>query len=247
MKPIRAFIGAAVLLASGVAFSQEQTGRPYVNVLNYGLRPEARTTYRTSHRLWRRWGRRLGLALVAVMRWRSPCHWTKYTDYYFSDSFEVTRGMSINCGSPASDGGDASTRLIFAPGVDGVVYESGSVSADGGWGAGDIRNCAIFSLGHGQGATTPSSNTITGVTMVNVNDAGIPVSTWSIGDGIVAISKFVPTNSLPAVPAGAYVSNVSGSTLTLAPGFGTFAAIGSSNNVEVFQLPVSRKYTIKVL
>ena len=177
------------------------------------------------------------------------------TDYYFSDSFNITRESSFRCGGAATDGGAGSTRLIFPAGVDGVVFKSAFMAADGGWGGGELSGCEIYSLGVGQGVAAASSNTVTGVSMVSTGDAGIPSTTWHVGDGIVLINRWLPYNGAPAVPPGAYVSAVSGGpiyTLTLASGFGTNPVTTFDSNptahttMQMWQLPATKKFTFQV-
>ena len=177
-----------------------------------------------------------------------------YSDYYFSNSFVISRAGAFWCSGQAAGGTDASTRLVFAAGVDGVIFESGGYSPDGGYGNGSMSGCGIVSAGFWYGQTAANSNTITGIAN-RFFSAGAPTPVWHVGDGVMAISTWLPYQSQPAIPNGAYVSGVSGTTLTLATGFNVNAqpsedmsgwnSIAGGGQVALLQLPAALKYTIQ--
>ena len=84
--------------------------------------------------------------------------------YYFPEPFQIARGARIDCGNTSINSGGP-VVLLFAPGVDGMIQETGPLSFDLGFGQSDIRNCAIMSMGGGQGnfAGGVGSNVISGV------------------------------------------------------------------------------------
>jgi len=140
----------------------------------------------------------------------TPTAPNQQTGYYFSQPFDINvGGLTIECGGPGNR--NNGVFLVFAPGIYGVIQDVNSQS--------DIRGCGIFSLGYGTGAMSYGSQTITNVSMATV--AGIPATTWSIGDGIVAIDEYqgVNGNYGLAFPTGAVISGISGSSITVDSGF----------------------------
>ena len=140
------------------------------------------------------------------------------TAYYFTKSLILSRGARYHCsGGPTLY---KTVQLIFAAGVDGVIQEAGAYSPDGGAGLGSVDDCAIVSQGYGSVTATEGSNSLTGNNNFNGDLSGstITASSWSIGDGIV-LTPFLggqaTWNAIPAVSPGAYIGNVSGTTLTL--------------------------------
>lgn len=158
------------------------------------------------------------------------------TVYYFSNSLSLSRNANYRCSGPPSL--ISSVEIAFAPGVEGVVQESPGYSIDGGYGGGSFNNCSITSLGNGSANTTPNSNSITSVAMAVDPGNQLTPSTWHVGDGIVitpsvgGLGAYYPGTIAGAVVApGAYISNVSGSTLTLASGYTTSPQLFGYANV----------------
>ena len=172
-----------------------------------------------------------------------------YTAYYFSKSLVLSRSGEYKC-SGVTGSNTGGTELVFAAGVHGVVQEDGQFSSDGGYGEGTVEGCTIVSLGIGSGSTIPGATTITGVSMLQDPGGIIPASILNIGDGIVATAAMggqtAGAAAFPAFAPGAYLSNVSGGTLTLAAGYTANANLNAgSNPVAIYQLPVAQKYTIQ--
>ena len=72
------------------------------------------------------------------------------TVYYFSKPFTLARNTTIDCKS-ASVPNQSAVVLVFPPGSDGVIYESGYYTPDGSWGQASINGCQISGLGVGGG------------------------------------------------------------------------------------------------
>ena len=142
------------------------------------------------------------------------------TPYYFSSPLVLSRGVHLYC--PNGTTQYPSITLIFAAGVDGAIQEDGHFT-DGGYGVGTIEGCGIGSQGHAVGSAAASATTVTSTSFANSDLSGqIPVSTWSIGDGVFVTPTYpspsvaqAPASSIPAAPPGTYATNVAGSTITL--------------------------------
>ena len=147
----------------------------------------------------------------------SPVAGQSYTIYYFTQPFVLTRGIDLDCGNGIAGG--ASTILVFAPGVDGVIQEDYHYTPDGGISAGTVERCGISSQGFSAGVGSGGSNTLTGMFFFNGDPTGAaPASNWGIGDGILVVddrASFNPIDTNPLSTPGTYVTNVSGTTLTL--------------------------------
>lgn len=164
------------------------------------------------------------------------------TEYYFSQSLDWSRGGQINC---AGAGPFQSTSLVFAPGVDGVIFEDSNTSTDGGGAYGaDLKGCAVISLGYGMATGTTGSASITNVNMPSYG--AIPATTWAAGDGIIAVSAtngFAPATGFPTVNPGAYIASVNGSTLTLASPYAV-GQLSLSNQMAIYRLPAALMYSV---
>ena len=189
------------------------------------------------------------------------------TAYYFTQALDWSRNGRITC---RRSGSYQSTYLVFAPGADGIIQDTGAMSADGGGADGqDIDGCRIQSNGVAKandGITTGITNGSTAITGVS-NPGGyapvapggpfvVPASAWEVGDGIVAAPGIwydVPyVGSLLQTPPGTYVTAVGSGTLTTsapavfphtATGYTPFRPIWSS---ELYRLPVELTYNITV-
>lgn len=170
-----------------------------------------------------------------------------FTAYYFSQALSISRTGEYKC-SGVTGSNQGGTELVFAAGVDGVIQEDGSVSADGGWGEGTVEGCTIVSLGFGTAVANANSGSITSVNMSHDPGGLIPASTWGIGDGIFVTprnSGGLASGAIITVDPGAYVSGVSGSTLTLAGSYTTSGSLGSANPLAIYRLPAALKYTVQ--
>ena len=147
----------------------------------------------------------------------------RWTTYYFSKSFELSRNAHYHCASSSSPGVFPSIWLVFPAGVDGVIQADTSTSPDGGQGAGEISGCGITSLGRGQAISGGGANTITSVGQFGDPAGVVPVTPWAVGDGILVTptrAGFHPSADEPLAAHGAFVSSVTpAGTLTLASGF----------------------------
>ena len=155
------------------------------------------------------------------------------TDYYFSGPLSLSRSGVIDCGG--SGFRTRAVRLVFAAGVDGVVWEGPTTSADGGWSQAKLSGCGVYSLGAGQGAMSIGSGTLTKVAMFGVG--AIAGGFFAPGDGVIAAGpRAQSTPTAPtSVPPGAYVANVQGQSITLADG-----ATASADGVGyVYRLPAA--------
>ena len=173
-----------------------------------------------------------------------------YTAYYFSQALVLSRAGEYKCSGVAGSNAGG-TELVFAPGVDGVIQEDGSVSPDGGYGEGIVEGCTIVSMGFGGGYTTPGASTITGMIMYQDPGGLIPPTTWNVGDGVIVTpgGAGFETNgaaTIPAVTPGAYVGGVSGNTLTLAAPYTINPALNSApQGVITLRLPSALKFTVQ--
>jgi hypothetical protein len=145
-----------------------------------------------------------------------------FTAYYFSKPFVIDAGGEYKCSGTR---GASGIELVFAAGQDGMIQEGGSVSPTGGYGEGTIDSCTIISLGEGYAYAAQNSSTLSSVGMNADLDGLIPATTWHVGDGIIATpgggGYYAPLTIAAGVQPGAYISGVSGSTLTLAAGYTT--------------------------
>jgi hypothetical protein len=167
-----------------------------------------------------------------------------YTYWYFSSQLTASVGGQFDCRGHVSEQSGASV-LVFAPGTNGVVQAN-----TGGTGQTDISRCTITSLGGGTAANpTFGSSTINNVSLNGLlggiftfPSACTPVGgqcTFGVGDGVIMASQ----SAMMTAP-GAYVSAVSGRTLTLASPY-TILATAAAIPTRIFDLPVSQKYTIQ--
>jgi hypothetical protein len=145
----------------------------------------------------------------------------QYTVYYFSKPLVLARNATYHC----ANGGHAqgAVDLVFPAGVDGVIQEDTVLTPDFGEGGGALTNCRISSSGFSTATATQNSATITNASFTP-SHAPAPAPAWHIGDGIVLTSAKPGDLTYPAileVLPGAYLSNVSGSTLTLASPYTT--------------------------
>jgi hypothetical protein len=148
------------------------------------------------------------------------------TDYYFSQQVSINaKGLRITCGGPGL-GGDK-TGLVFAAGVNGLVdtYNGGS----------EFEGCSIYSQGAfaSYGGVTASKATITGVVRTLVT---IPQAPFGVGDGVI-VKGGISSDAALAVPPGASVASVSGSSITLASGFAPTST--PSNLAVIYRLPAA--------
>jgi hypothetical protein len=164
---------------------------------------------------------------------------SRATEYYFSSPLDLTHQMEIDCqsgGAPTSG-----VNLVFAAGVDGVITDQpGSLGLVAGGGAGPIKGCGIFSLGKGNGNTTQGSNTITSATVTSSQTITAPG--WAIGDGvIISTGGQIYTTGIDSA-WGSYLSNVSGSTLTLDHGYAFKTAYSG-----MYRLPAALAYNVTTM
>ena len=166
----------------------------------------------------------------------------RYTDFYFSQPFHISRSMHIRCEGIPGGGGDASTRLVFPAGIHGVVFDtaqSAPVNPPIGYSTGGMTSCGVVSKGYHVRfpVVTGSNPTIT----VGVDKWG---GTWDfhVGDGVV-IFLFGPTDSAPVLPGGTTVAAVNPGAQTITPSspvVSTYTGDGSA----VFRLPVEKAFTV---
>lgn len=105
--------------------------------------------------------------------------------YRFHASLHIARGMVLVGASGA--GRDSGTVLTFDPGVDGIVVDRSTTSADGG--AGDwtvIRNLAVTATGQAgkaHGITLHARARIENVYVRGFSGNGIEIAAWARGNG----------------------------------------------------------------
>ena len=183
-----------------------------------------------------------------------------YTMYYFSEPLELSTGSTVDCrnGTRFTPG---PVNLVFPPGISGVLQEAGFVSYSWGYGQGDLKNCAIVSLGEGKGNALDGWDHV-----VNVSGGDIPAHTgfvyppgcqsfWGgcfpgVGDGVVMFPGYSPGQDgtdfgLLAVANGAYIATADypGRQFTLASGY-VIKMNNAYNSVTFYDLPASQKYTV---
>ena len=177
------------------------------------------------------------------------------THWYFSQPFAVARGIRLSCGTSGA-GGYGGSVLVFPPGVDGVIQELSYLTLDQGEGSSDITGCGIASLGGGRAIATQGSTNLTSVHLksyLSTPDWTFPASCGSapgehechvgVGDGIAAI-RYGQSDGRMVVAPGAYVTaaNFAAATATLSSPI-LNNLVGNPDNVVIFDLPVSQKYT----
>ena len=166
----------------------------------------------------------------------------RYTDYYFSKSFNVYRPMNHRCQGVTNGGGDASARIIVPAGIHGIVFDNYGTSPDGtGVGSGGMSGCGVVSEGYHEffPVTAGSNPTIT-----------VPVDKWGgtwnfhVGDGIIAY-LYSPANSAPAAPPGTVVTatNPGSQTITVSP---PIVSSYTGNGSSVRRLPVEDAFTVNI-
>ena len=136
-----------------------------------------------------------------------------YTEYYFSQTAVASRGANYHCSGTTWN---PAVYLVFAPGVDGWIQESYTMTGGQGSGGGMLSGCFIFHLGFGTAtANALTPNTLTGVTFQRDPAGLIPSPNWSVGDGIFLVgygNASLPTNALPAAPIGTTITAIDGVT-----------------------------------
>ena len=115
----------------------------------------------------------------------SPDNGKPFTAYYFSQSFVISRVARFRCGNGLKWG--AGVELVNSLlGSRGVIQEDAHYTADSQYGGGTVDGCVIASLGSGGAPATPGASTLV-VAGMNQDPGGvIPVTTWHVGDGIIA-------------------------------------------------------------
>ncbi len=155
------------------------------------------------------------------------------TDYYFSAPFSLSRSGVISCGGSGFRA--RAIKLVFAAGVDGVVWETNTTSSDGGFSEAKLQGCAIYSLGAGRATMAAGSGTLTDLSLFDLD--GIKAPGFAVGDGVIAAGhdgQSTPTRPV-SVPTGSFVGSVSGSSVTLADG----ATATANGRGYVYRLPAA--------
>jgi hypothetical protein len=164
-----------------------------------------------------------------------------YTDYYFSKSFHISRHMNINCPGLATGGSDASTRLVFAPGIHGVIFDTNVLASDGQYGGGGMTGCGVVGKSYHEGfSTTTGSNVLTNVG----GEHTYGVWDFQVGDAIIAYRYASWDASAPFGPPGTTVASVDSAahSLTLSPPVSPTAT--GAHGFSSWRLPASLAYTI---
>lgn len=158
------------------------------------------------------------------------------TYYYFSTPLMLSRGGTFFCGNAPSRNANA-INLIFAPGVDGIIWDGGYNTSDGGWSSADVVGCGVRSLGFGYGNTTSASNQITS-TGYQQSYGPINGPGYAVGDGLI-VKDLVGTGNPLAVAPGTTITAVSGTTLTLSN-----TANATISGAITYQLPAALAYSV---
>lgn len=164
-------------------------------------------------------------------------------EYYFSSTLSFSRGGAFKCvGGLANNSSGASVALVFAPGVDGVVFEDRSTSSDGGFSEGSVSGCYVTSLGNEVGVITNGGTSITGAR--NYSARTIRAPPWAAGDGVIAGVGGWGNPAGINISQGAYIDSVSGSsgsqTLNLHSGFTT----SNAGNAALWRLPANLAFNV---
>ena len=140
-------------------------------------------------------------------------------NYLFNQPLDITRSFLMDCGNGAiPDYGIAGTALVFAAGVDGLVFHDPNTALDGGAAYGSVsRNCAVYSLSSGAATFTAGGAAITGLNMNGAN--GVAPYAPGAGDAIIAWSTFDYQNTF-------ITGSVSGTTLTIVANTSGPVAVG---------------------
>jgi hypothetical protein len=177
----------------------------------------------------------------AIVRFDGTPGYNNTTEYYFSNTLDITRNMYIKCqgvGIYQSTG----VNFVFAAGVDGVDFEQNAVNnvtSDGGSSRGQISGCGIVQLAKGSVHTTAGSGTIANLAVNNSPTITAPI--WASGDGIVG-AMGSHTNAIGEdITPGAYFQSVVGSTGTLATNFQT---ANTTTAESIYRLPAALSYNI---
>ena len=164
-----------------------------------------------------------------------------YTDYRFSKSFHVNRSMNIRCQGLATGGGDSSTRLVFAAGMHGVVFDNAIMSPDGtGFGGGGINGCGVIGTSYHEGFhLTAGSSTLTSVAAEHTYGA------WDFqaGDGVI-VYQFTPVNGGPANVIGSVVATANSGTHSLTLNPASPPAVATGSGYAIWRMPVAQAYTV---
>ena len=127
------------------------------------------------------------------------------TEYYFTQPLDLAQGANYRCSGTTYH---PATALIFAPGINGVIFDYNS--------SGAFNNCTILTMGTGNAIANPITPTVLTNVVFHGDPAGVISSpTWHVGDAIImAPSKggFYPTQAILPVPMGTTVTNVDGPT-----------------------------------
>lgn len=167
------------------------------------------------------------------------------TFYYFSTGLHISRPATlIDCGTSGRSGG---VNIVVPAGIDGMVTEEATTSSDGFQANySTIRGCGVYSLGAGYASTTQGSSTVTG--LGTYSQGPITAAPFATGDGIIIVKSYsVSWNKARqdwdnlTVPAGTWLSSVTGTSGTLVNGMAATpvtAALTGSNQMAI-RLPAA--------
>jgi len=174
-----------------------------------------------------------------------------FTTYVFNQPLVLSRNAHYICsGAPGASGTIGSVQLAFPAGVTGVIQADASTTSDGGQGGGTISNCSIITNDVGGGNAVQGTNQITGVFNLTEPSGVLPAQSWHVNDGIILVpgnaGNYTPA-AVPAVATGAYIGNVSGTTLTLGGSYTVNSALGGGSTpqgMRWYQLPATQAYSV---
>ena len=151
-----------------------------------------------------------------------------YTNYYFSQPFEITNGSSVKCSNSSKVAAGAligsKVVLVFPGGVSGVIQENPRLSTSGGGDTGStVIGCSVESLG--RFSTKTHGSTVTGSAVITTVGSDAPAGwtgttqAFAAGDGFIGVGPGAYKDA-PLVAPGAYVGSVAATsgtqTVTLA-------------------------------
>ena len=180
-----------------------------------------------------------------------------YTNYYFSEPFEITHGSSLRCNMSGGTSAEGSkVGLMFPAGIPGVIQQTARMAAlSSGDTSSIIIGCTIGALGRfstGSGATPGASTIATLLSSAPPQWNGV-IPLLAAGDGVFLIGGATP--KAPLVVPGAYIQSATppdGSgyqTITLAPPFVVGhqeILFGSENHAALgWRLPANEMYHIQ--
>ena len=172
---------------------------------------------------------------------------TPKSEYYFSGALSYTRAGALICDNGENYLTRDNVMLVFAPGVDGVIQDlvdptGGDTSL--GWGAFNLKGCAIRSLGKWLGSATSGSGVISSLTNYSATQYYSDTQGWRVDDGVILTNGAWGTPVIATNTTGTKVGSVgAGPSITLAGG----VTANTTHAVYAYRLPKELAYAATYL